>query len=362
MRSLPLLFAVGLLAGTASAQLPRIVVQGSGAPQVFTDLESAIAGAQANEVLYCSGGTFSIAPGLVLDKPLNFIGAGIHPDSTQATGTTSFVMQGSATSLSITDAASGSTFTGIYFANDLISYGPLITYGTSTADDQVTNILFQRCRFSKGEIDLAQYDPNASDMPGLVTTFDECHLSCRVEGRKRGAVFTRCIVDTHDIGVYAITSFTSGGLTMENCVLLNALLGNCAFSTIRNSISTATNYLCYDCTGATISNVVSASVTNWFYSGTASITNSVLGQDASTFFVSETDDLYQFTDDLHMAPGSPGMNYGNDGNDVGIYGSSSPYKTGAIPFNPHYNQAVVAPATNSNGELPVNLRVAAQQH
>lgn len=135
MRSLPLLFSISIFAGTACAQLPRIVVQGSGSPEVFTTLTDAIAGAQSNDVIYCSGGAFSIAPGLVVDKPLHFIGAGIHPDSTQATGTTSFIMQGAATSLSLTDAASGSTFTGIYFANDQISYGPLITYGTSSADD-----------------------------------------------------------------------------------------------------------------------------------------------------------------------------------------------------------------------------------
>ena len=360
-RKLVLLSSVILVAGSLHAQLQRIVVQGSGAPQVFTDLAGAIAGAQANDVLYCSGGVFSIATSLVLDKPLQFIGAGIHPDSTQATGTTSFVIQGSASKLSITDAASGSTFTGIYFANAPISYGPLVTYGTSSADDQVTNILFQRCRFSKGTVTLA-FDGNGSSMPGLVTTFDECHISARVDGNKRGAVFTRCIVDAHDIGVYAINEFNGGSLLVENCVFLNAILGNCQFATVRNSISTAPNYLCLDCTGGNIINVVSASTTNWFYTGVASITNSVLGQDATTFFVSETDDLYQYSDDLHMAPGSPGINYGDDGNDAGIYGSSSPYKVGAIPFNPHYNQAVVAPATNSNGELPVNLRVAAQPY
>lgn len=360
-RTLFLIGSATLLSGALHAQLQRIVVQGTGAPQVFTDLAGAVAGAQANDVLYCSGGTYSIATSLVLDKPLHFIGAGIHPDSTQATGTTSFVMLGSDSKLSLTAAASGSTFTGIFFATGPISYAPLITYGTSSADDQVTNILFQRCRFSKGNVALA-FDGNGSPMPGLVTTFDECHISGRIVGNKRGAVFTRCIIDSRDIGVYAINEFNGGSLLVENCVLLNALLGNCQFATVRNSISTAPNYLCFDCSGGNIINVVSASTTNWFYGGVASITNSVLGQDASTFFVSEADDLYQYSDDLRMAPGSPGINYGDDGNDVGIYGSSSPYKVGAIPFNPHYNQAVVAPATNSNGELPVNLRVAAQPH
>jgi len=33
-----------------------------------------------------------------------------------------------------------------------------------------------------------------------------------------------------------------------------------------------------------------------------------------------------------------------------------------VPFNPHFRQANIAPATNSSGALPVNLKVAAQQH
>lgn len=361
MKAITLLLSIGLLAGTITAQIPRIVLQGSGSPQVYTSLDSAIADAQSNDVLYCSGGNFSISAALVINKPLHFIGAGIHPDSTQATGTTTFSMMGGDASLRLTEGASGSTFTGIYFVNSPINYTPLIEYGTSSDDDHVTNILFQRCRFSKGRINMAfSGASNIPAVPGLVTTFDECILTAYVDGRKRGAVFTRCIIDAHDIGVYAVTGFTGGSLTVQNCVFLNALMGNCANSIVRNSISTTTNYLCFDCTGASISNVLSAA-TNWFYGGTASITNSIKGLDPATFFVSETDNLYQFTDDLDMASGSPGINFGNDGNDIGIYGSSSPYKAGAIPFNPHYNEAIIAPATNSDGALPVNLRVAAQQ-
>ncbi len=71
---------------------------------------------------------------------------------------------------------------------------------------------------------------------------------------------------------------------------------------------------------------------------------------------------HQFTDDLHLQTGCVGVGHGTGGTDVGIYGSSSPYKPGAMPFNPHFRQADIAPSTNNNGALPVNIRVAAQSH
>lgn len=59
--------ALVLLVNSAMGQSQRIMVQGSGAPQVFTDLTEAIAAAQANDVLYLSGGSFPYTGGLVLD-------------------------------------------------------------------------------------------------------------------------------------------------------------------------------------------------------------------------------------------------------------------------------------------------------
>ena len=57
-----------------------------------------------------------------------------------------------------------------------------------------------------------------------------------------------------------------------------------------------------------------------------------------------------------------GTGMGNDGTDVGIYGSGAPYKTGGAPYNPHFRQAQFDPITNWNGALPVQVRTAAQTH
>ena len=88
----------------------------------------------------------------------------------------------------------------------------------------------------------------------------------------------------------------------------------------------------------------------------------VLGVDPADLFVSEANGIYDFSDDVHLVPSSPGINMATDGTDVGVYGTNTPYKPGAVPFNPHLRSAVVDPVTNMNGELPVNIRVASQTH
>lgn len=65
-RLLHLVIGIGLIAGPAEAQLQRIILQGSGAPQVFTDINAALAAAQPNDQVYFSGGTFVATGGFTL--------------------------------------------------------------------------------------------------------------------------------------------------------------------------------------------------------------------------------------------------------------------------------------------------------
>jgi hypothetical protein len=366
-RTLSLIIGLALAAAT-QAQLPRIVVQGAGAPQVFTDLTAAIAAAQPNDVLYCSAGTFSYTGGMQIDKPLHFIGAGIHPDSTAATGTTSFYRGGGGTDpLYILQSASGSTFTGIYFDNN---YGGnsnwrMIAYGTDATNDQAGNILFQRCRFRSSRIDLAYDISNSSPaMTGLTTTLDECIISAAIQVGNRGIVATRCIFDQAGTMTYNNAGFT----TVDHCVFISTRVGDCYTAQISNTIFTGNNggnfsFFCGECGGATVTNILNG-FEYWAYGGnnTMTLVNSQQITNATPLFVSESNFQYEFSDDLHLAAGSPAIGFANDGTDAGIYGSSSPYKPGAVPYNPHFLQSTIAPATNSNGALPVNIKVAAQTH
>jgi len=337
-----------LFAGTAEAQLQRIVVQGTGAPQVFTDINAAIAAAQPGDKLYFSGGLFTSATDIIVDKQLHLIGAGIHPDSSAVTATTTITSSGSSDFIILT-AASGSTFTGL-----VLNPGAYITYGTSEADDDPTGLLFQRCRFTA-----RMYTYTLSTDAASSTTFDECIFNHHIYAGNSAGTFTRCILDYQSGTGAAINGF--GTLFIDHCVFLNVY----AFSgsdgaTISNSICTTTDYVVYQSNNVTFTNCLFSGTT---YTGNSSgevITNCTLNVPPASIFINETDNDYQYTDDLHLAPGSGGVGAANDGTDIGIYGTSSPYKPGGVPYNPHFRSASIAPATNPNGDLPVNIRVAAQ--
>jgi len=64
--------------------------------------------------------------------------------------------------------------------------------------------------------------------------------------------------------------------------------------------------------------------------------------------------------DFHLRANSPYHNAGTDGTDIGIYGGAFPWKEGSIPFNPHFQQVQIAPKTDNQGNLNVNIRVKAQ--
>jgi hypothetical protein len=335
--------------GSIKAQLPRIVLQGSGDPLVFMDINAAITAAQPGDKLYLSGGLFTSTTDIIIDKELHLIGAGIHPDSTAVTATTTISTSGS-TDFAILASASGSTFTGL-----VLDPGAYITYGLSATDDDPTGLLFQRCRFTSRMYTYTESPGNTSS-----TTFDECVFNHHIYGGENGsATFTRCILDYQSGTSSAINNF--GILFIDHCVFLNVqAFRNTSGATISNSICTATNYPVYQSNGVTFTNCLFSGTT---YTGNSSdeiITNCPLNVPPADIFINQTDNDYQFSDDLHLAPASGGIGAATDGTDIGIYGSSSPYKPGAVPFNPHLRSATIAASTDENGDLPVNIRVVAQ--
>jgi hypothetical protein len=342
-KTLPLLATALLLSAAASAQLQRIVVQGSGGPQVFTSITEALTAAQPNDKLYFSGGTFNEVAGILVDKPLHFIGAGVHPDSAIVTAVTTLSTSGS-TEITITTAASGSSFTGITF-----NPGGQIEYGTSTTDDDPKDLVFQRCSFNRAmNLGFAEGASSSS-------TFDECIFRGVLTGRAGTAVVTRCIFDNAIVSL-----FRPSGLFMKNSVVLGARFQNSENGIVQNCVFTYNGAPLWQVNGIQISNCLITGATMFSNSSGNFESNNIYGQAANAIFVNEADGNYDFDDDLHLAPTSPGVAAGNDGTDIGIYGTGTPYKAGAVPYNPHYRNATIDAATNGNGDLPVNIRMAAQ--
>ncbi len=341
-RLLPLAVLLAI-SGTTVAQLPRIVVQGNSTPTVYTDINLAIAAAQPNDRIYLSGGAHVTAENMVLDKPLHFVGAGIDPDSTAATGSTT-LQTGSW--VYCTTASSGTSFTGIRFLN-WVAYGN----GTNNSDfDDPTGMFFQRCRFTK-------FFTVEAGSSSSSTTFDECIFSEELNGNNSAvAVLNNCIF----LGSSGPNSFSLGGLTAKNCVFLgngpqqfsgngSALYQNCVFQVAMGNTSNL---------DAVYQNCIFLDA-NLPAQSTGG--NNIFNQTAGSIFVDETDNALDLSDDLHLANGNPGINAGTDGTDIGLYGSAAPWKEGSVPPNPHCTQVSVAGSTDANGDLPVTITVAAQQ-
>lgn len=348
-----LLTGVSLLGGSVHAQLQRIVLQGNGDPQVFTSIHVALAAAQPNDRLYFSGGTFGDST-ITITIPLHFIGAGIGPDSSAVTGTTTLATaNNSGDDIVITTGASGSTFTGIRFNPDGYFY-----HGHDGTDDDPTGLVFQRCVFDK-RVYMTWDETTASSS----STYEECIFhSLLVGGDGVNATLSKCILD-YQAGTGAeVTEFGTGGLTMRHCICLGTRIGNSANCVVENSIFTRTSAPFWQSNGATLTNnlLVSPILVSNMSPGAAS--GNVLGVNEADIFINEDNTDFEWSDDVHLQDTSVGVGMASDGTDVGIYGSSTPWKEGSAPFNPHFRSATIAPATNGNGDLPVNIRVAAQTH
>jgi len=348
MKTRQLLLTLGIAACTSAAlaQNPRIVLQGAGAPQVFTAIEDALAAAQPNDKLYFSGGSFTTQPGgITVDMPLHWIGAGISPDSSNVTAITTLTTPDNSSSFIFTTGAAGSSFTGLSFApagGNTFS-GAYFVYGTDGSDDAPQEMVFERCLF-RCYLGLGREEIGAASS----STFNECIFTGVVEGRGPSATtFTRCIFAS------SVSKFRPSGLFIDHSVFLLYGLGDCDNALVKNSVFYPTS---------SPQGQTTATWNNCLFGGTTSVsgTNNIFDQTPNGIFVDQTDGYFQWTDDLHLAAGSPGINAADDGTNIGIYGSGSPAKAGAVPYNPHYQQATIATSTNPNGELPVNIRVAAQ--
>ena len=79
-----------------------------------------------------------------------------------------------------------------------------------------------------------------------------------------------------------------------------------------------------------------------------------------TFFVSQSGTTFSYTQNYHLQ--APLTYIGTDGTQIGIYGTTIPYKEGAVPINPHVQTKTIGTTTSSIGELNINIRVAAQNN
>lgn len=337
----------GLLAGLGLMHAPgyagnliAVVHQGGTTYFAQDSLQQAIDFAQDGDVIYLPGGTYSRNGGYTLDKSISMIGVGYAPDSTIATGSSRITSQ-----LQIGTAASGSFFTGMYFSTIVALPGLPIVH----------DALFYRCHVHS--IGAGAYGNSPGDFNSSSSNiqFSECILGSVDLNSARNCAISSSIVY---IDIDGVTSSI-----VESCIF--TYLGT--FSVFYGNSSSILNSIFLDpsvsiSSGGTNSRNLYRNCV--FVDSDIGVgvlqQNNVYGATTSTLFVNYDGDADLYMDDFHLLPGSPAAGAGVGGIDCGIHDGPSPWKAGAVPFNPHISTQNVAPTTNPQGELPVTIRVNAQ--
>ena len=321
------------------AQVPQFaVVRPNGTTQIFQSWASAYAAALDDDFVYLPG--TGITGSIVINKRLHIFGAGHHPDSTSATSKTVF-----SGSISIYNGGSGGSLEGIA-VNSTVNLG---NNGT-----KISNYTIKRCYinsnllFGSSEVDSLPEYINVTEnviynIQGLVVPGPMNIVMERNLIRSQILNFEYCTFSNNDFLSPGIVFVNVNNSLLENNIFLysNPVPGdiNC-FNSIFNNLKIA--YADFEETPSC----------------------PILGE-TGNIFVESIDDIFIsyngsgdiYDDNYHLDPDCPGNNAGTDGTDVGIYGTNEPTPEGWVPSNPHIYFKDIAPSTDSDGRLHIQVGV-----
>jgi len=335
-----LILAFIALVSIGFAQTKNIVVTSGATSTAYSDLPSAITAAPNGATIYIPGGIHTLSSDITITKQLHFKGDG-HFTLAVANG---LVPQISGSKLIFKRAAHNSTFEGLYFAN-------IVSMVHETTDlTGYFYLTFNRCKFDNNIT-----ASGGSATIGSINIFiNECvfygvSLSSSIE-----AVY---ITNSIMTGVYSMNSFCQVNQGyIKNSILLDGIyLYASSNISITNSISysqISTNSLnntvshCLLKTSSTINADISSADNLW--------------QDWANIFVNAPTSIFNQGFDYHLKAGCLGINAGSDNTDMGIYGSTTPWKENSIPSSPNVYYKSVSNSNNSQGEINTTYKVKAQ--
>ena len=326
----------------------------TGQTSVYTVLEAALDNANTGDYIYLPGGTFTFTK--ALRKGVTIIGAGHYPDSTVYTNRT--IIEGS---VSIGAGASNALLEGMYFTGD-VNFIP---------NEKTENVVVRRCNVgnvifgnSWARNDTARcYNPLIlhNVIRGVIEFYETYGFT--VKGNIINGAARVCIVH---------------GGTLENNIFLSVgdkvTLGDLRNVSFKNNIFMNTQslgwqgYGCYGYDGSCgtwgcsfINNIFMGKDTTINIIPLSSLrVGNIFQPNPNDLFVRQSGQVFDYNQDYHIRVGSPLRGTADDGTDVGIYGSSNPYKASAVPSNPHISFKDIPASTLPNGTLPLKIKVSAQ--
>ncbi len=338
----------------SSAQDVIAVTKPNGQTAVFNLLDDAVNNAGNGDYIYLPGGVFTLS--VNISKGIKLIGTGHYPDSTVYTDRT--IIQGN---LSIAAGAHQLLVEGIYLTGNI----------SFVANNRSDNVVIRRCNIGSIAVGTSW---NRNDTA-------KCYNPQFVHNVIRGNInlseaYSFLITGNIISGQIQVCIY-HGGMIENNVFLskgINATLSDLRFVNFKNNIFlndttlAYSGYACYGYDGSCgtwgstfINNLFVGKATATGLGSLASVsTNNIFQIAASTIFLNHTGSSFDYMYNYHLQSTCAGVNAGNDGRDVGIYGTSNPYKAGAVPINPHISYKNVPASTLPNGTIQVNFKVGAQ--
>lgn len=320
----------------------RIVRQNLGVATFYSDFSVMIAALQTGDTIYFPGAGYSIGDWSINQK-VTIFGAGHYPDSTVATGTTALTGN-----IYLKTGADDTFIQGIYLTGNLI-------FGSSAGNQVVNNVTISRC--SLNEVKLS-YNGSATTTSNNIIIRDNVIRGTLMGGYATGVFVSNNI--TQQLLYFNNTLFKNNIHMFD--IIYGYLLNNVNYSSFQNNVINYTGYgsdLMVTCNTNDFQNNAFNSV-RVFPSGTNTGSGNFNSINPATFFVTQSGYVFSYSHNYHLQ--APASYLGTDGIQIGIYGSSIPYKNGAVPINPHIRTKTIAPTTDCNGLLNIDIKVAAQNN
>lgn len=328
------------IAMTMTMNAQTIALHSSTGVQIIkgnTALATAYTAAQSSDTLYLSGGSFT--PPANFDKRLMIFGAGHYVDSTLATGKT-FI---------------NGNFTLDENADLFYLEGVEITGNfTISTNNSANNVVIKRCKIN-GTFNALGDLSNPTSNLSLIGNVLMNRLN--LENLQNSLLSNNIISNTFQ---------GSNGNMFSNNIVLGFIWGSSMdylFSGNNNTLNN--NIFLWEGYAANVAGSGNVFNNNLYvepspdYGATATSSGNYTSILQSSIFVNQIGSTFNYTHNYHLQ--SPTTYLGTDGSQVGIYGGTFPYKEGAVPLNPHIQLKNIAPTTDANGDLQIQIQVEAQE-
>ena len=331
--------AIFVAIGFANAQ--KVALHSASGVQFFnsvTALQSAYTVAQAGDTIYLPGGSFT--PPANFEKQLTIFGAGHYVDSALATGKT--FINGN---VQLRENADNFYIEGVEVTGNLVLYN----------NESVNGVTVKRCKIN-GQFNVVGNLSHPSD--NLSFTGNVIVGRINLENAQNVLLSNNIIQNTFQ---------SSNGNLINNNIVLGYIWGysmDYLFSGNNNALNN--NIFIWDGYNADVSGQGNVFNNNLYVEltpnyGTSPIASgNYVGILQANIFLNQTGTAFDYAHDYHLQ--NPSTYLGTDATQVGIYGGTFPYKEGAVPSNPHFVSKIIAPATDENGMLNVQIKVSAQNN